>query len=86
MVEVDADGERPNEGGFATPDDLALLLVDAGFDRAIDRLEEECDNGERRVKTKQVIAEQAVEQLFLNHGKTRNVLAVEPREYARTAR
>jgi len=39
-IEIDADGEWPNDGDFAAARDLGALLIDLGLQSAIDRVQE----------------------------------------------
>src|SRR5262245_54007333 len=64
LLEVDADGEGPDDGDLAAAGDFKALVVDLGFERAVDRVEEVLAVI-AQVKAKQIVAEKAVEQLFL---------------------
>ena len=75
-LEIDADRERPHQGRLAAADDLGLFLVDPGLDRAVDGVEEVLAMI-AQVKAEQVVAQQAVEQLFLP-GEDAKRLAVGP--------
>ena len=75
-LEIDADRERPHQGRLVVADDLGLLMVDPGLDGAVDGLDEVLAVISE-MKTQEVVAEQAVEQLFLP-GKNAKRLAVGP--------